>query len=126
MSPEVGVNRLERNVVDFSPFSAFLVPKNPAGDISWKSRINNTSYNENQPKGTLMRKRMLQIKVVDAIPENEYKIVMNPNRESNTTIVVNAIERGFMRIGIAVVAYVAVDTLRQVLIAKAIKSWVKA
>ena len=69
-----------------------------------------------------MRKRMLQIKVVDAIPENEYKIVMNPNRESNTTIVVNAIERGFMRIGIAVVAYVAVDTLRQVLIAKAIKS----
>lgn len=69
-----------------------------------------------------MRKRMLQIKVVPAPPEYELHQVYDPKRESTTTIVVNAVERGFMRIGVAVCAYVAVDTLRQVLIAKAIKS----
>jgi hypothetical protein len=64
---------------------------------------------------------MLQIKVVPAPPEYEVHQI-TPQRESTATIVVNAVERGFMKIGVGVCVYVAIDTLRQVIVARSYKS----
>jgi len=79
-------------------------------------------YNENHlPKGHIMFNRALQVKMVKSSKNETPPVPSEDKFVARTTIVAYAAKQVAQEIGSAVVAYVVLDTIRQVLVARASK-----
>lgn len=68
-----------------------------------------------------MFNREIQVKMVKKTKNETEVDTTDSHFEGKAAIISNAVDNGLKRIGIAIVSYVLVDTVRQVLVAKASK-----